>query len=67
MKKTNKKDKEENIKTCENCINCIYIGEGDFICDVDSPPKVILTDFTPTDEYWYCNGTDYESYDDEED
>lgn len=61
------KKKKKNIKTpkmCENCVNCQYIGEGDFICDLDSPPCLVMSDFCPTEDFMYCGGADYESEDD---
>lgn len=52
---------------CMNCDHCIYIGEGDSICDADYEPVLIMADWEPTDDFWYCNGADYESmYDEEE-
>lgn len=51
----------ENQPICLNCINCVYIGEGDSICDADDTPKLILDDWTPTDDFWWCNGSEYES------
>lgn len=47
------------------CANCIYIGEGDYICD--SNMVTVMEDFTPNDNYNYCNECDWESDDDEED
>ena len=39
---------------CENCDECVYIGEGDFAC-MKSIPKIILTDFSePTSDYKWC-------------
>lgn len=53
MKKKNK------TKICNNCDHCIYIGEGDFICDKDEP-VLIEEDFTPTEDYYKCGGADWE-------
>ena len=42
---------------CENCSECVYICEGDFICTDDNfeNPEIVLTDFSvPTDEYMRC-------------
>lgn len=57
----------DDTKICLNCANCIYIGEGCSICDVDEP-VVVLEDFTPTENYWKCAGCDWEDadYDEEE-
>lgn len=45
--------------TCDpaKCDNCIYIGEGDFICDSDNfddDPVIVVEDWTPTDEFERC-------------
>lgn len=59
MKKTNDKDKEQP-KICTNCGHCVYICEGDFICDKDEP-ILVMSDFTPTNDFYYCNGTNWKS------
>ena len=58
MKNKNKK-KEPEFKVCLTCSHCIYIGEGDYICDVDEP-IIIMEEYIPNDNYWYCAGCDYE-------
>lgn len=62
MEKTDKEMLEElkSAPICINCEHCIYIGDGDSICDANEP-RIILADWEPTDDYWYCAGTDYES------
>jgi len=35
--------KEE--RTCETCDHCIYIGEGDFICDRKDEPVLVIEDW----------------------
>lgn len=57
----------ENQPICLNCNHCVYIGEGDSICDADREPYLIMADWGPTDEYWWCNGSEYENMYDEED
>lgn len=54
-------DELESKPICLNCDHCIYIGEGDSICDADYEPVCIIADWEPTDDFWYCNGADYES------
>lgn len=44
-------------KSCNDCEHCMYICEGDSICDINN--KIILDDWTPTDEYFWCNGKKY--------
>lgn len=36
------------------CDNCIYIGEGDFICDRSVVPEMVVSDWQPTDKYLMC-------------
>ena len=53
-------NKNDDIpKICSTCGNCIYIGEGDFICNVEEP-ILVMEDFTPNDNYDYCNECDWE-------
>lgn len=54
-----KKKKKEETKICLNCCHCIYIGEGDYICDVDEP-IIVMEEHCPNDNYWYCAGCDWE-------
>lgn len=48
----------KNEPCCMNCEHCVYIGEGDSICDADEP-FLILDDWDPTDEYFACGGADF--------
>lgn len=42
------------MKRCEDCDECVYICEGDFIC-TKGEPHIILTDFsTQTEYYGWC-------------
>ena len=50
-------------KCCEECANFTPIGEGDHICIADDP-VLILDDYCPTENYFYCNGSKFESWDD---
>lgn len=40
------------------CDHCIYIGDGDFLCDKfeekDGEPTVIMTSWEPTENYMRC-------------
>ena len=49
-------------KMCQDCEHCIYICDGDFICDMDEP-VLVMEDYTPTEDYLYCGGVDYEPID----
>lgn len=41
-------------KCCHFCENCIYIGEGDYMCDENH--DFVIEDWEPTDDYFSCNG-----------
>ncbi len=67
-RKSKKSVKKKNKKCCcEDCTNFVPIGEGDHICIAGKEPVLILEDYIPTDNYLYCNGSDYESWDDLDD
>lgn len=42
---------------CHNCEHCIYIGEGDYICDENN--EIVIEDWMPTDDYFWCNGKSF--------
>jgi hypothetical protein len=45
-----------NSNTCIDCDDCVYIGEGDFICMAGDLPVLVLEDFTdPTEYFCFCN------------
>ena len=47
-------------KNCYSCENCIYIGEGDYVClECGSKPVSPIIDHTPTDEFFKCGGKEY--------
>lgn len=48
--------KHQTICECERCDEFVPIGEGDHICEADMPPKMILLEYQPTDEYGWCKG-----------
>ena len=54
-----KKLAEEKIKICNTCANCIYIGEGDYICNVDEP-ILVMEDHMPNENFIYCGLADWE-------
>lgn len=51
-------------KCCENCDNCVPIGEGDHVC-IAGEPVLILDDYEPTEDYLYCDGEAYEGDDED--
>ena len=46
--------KKATPKTCLECAKCLYIGEGDSVCEDDY--ELILDDWTPTDNFCKCEG-----------
>lgn len=54
-----KKQKKKKISGCEDCYNLIPTGEGCFFCMEDAEPRVVMDEYTPTDEYFWCRGKKY--------
>lgn len=49
--------KHKNAMFCENCGNCEYVGEGDYVCMADSRcPVWVKEDWQSTSEYFFCGG-----------
>lgn len=50
-----KKQKKQKI-TCDPgvCDNCMYICEGDFLCD--KYEELVVSDWQPTEHYLMCGG-----------
>lgn len=46
------------VGSCETCAEFTPIGEGDHICGVD-PLRMPVSDYTPTDDYFWCHGRHY--------
>lgn len=45
-------------KGCQNCDECVYIGEGDYAC-MKEEPKIVLTEHViPTDDFGWCNSAE---------
>lgn len=53
-----KHKKDTTPKICSTCDNCIYIGEGDYLCDVNM--VLVMEEHQPNDNYDYCNECDWE-------
>lgn len=63
--KSKKRIKKKNKKCCcEDCTNFTPIGEGDHICIAGKEPKLILDGYFPTEDYMFCKGKLFESWDD---
>lgn len=44
-------------KTCdEQCEHFSYVGEGDSVCMKEMPPVLVMDDWTPTDDFFWCGG-----------
>ena len=54
------KKQKTDIQICCNCANCIYIGEGDYICDVDEP-ILVMEDHVPNENFICCGLADWEA------
>ncbi len=53
-----KKNRTERACDPALCDNCIYMGEGDFICDrfadKGGSPAMVMCDWDPTEHYMRC-------------
>ena len=49
---------EKEIKVCEQCINCMYIENGDMVCDLND--ELVYENFQPSKKYMWCNLEKYE-------
>lgn len=54
MAKRSGKNKKNKFKCCHYCSCCVYIGEGDYICD-KGIPFIVMEDHCPSDFYGACN------------
>lgn len=54
--KKKKKRPTATPKMCDPgiCDNCLYIGEGDFLCD--KYQEIVVGDWQPTEHYLMCRG-----------
>lgn len=44
---------------CFNCSHCLYIEDGDYICDMTN--DVIIVEFSArTHDFYQCKGKDFE-------
>lgn len=44
----------KKIRSCHDCSHCIYIGEGDYICD-KGLPFICMEEHSPSEYYGACN------------
>lgn len=60
MSKHKKNRRRAALKTCDPnlCDHCMYLGEGDFVCDLHGlgPEETVfvLEDWEPTENYLQC-------------
>lgn len=50
-------------KSCEQCMNCMYVEHGDMYCDLtigENEVKFVYDEFCPTEHYMWCNGKKFE-------
>lgn len=47
--------------TCEYCSNCIPIGDGDHVYDERDMPKVVISGYNPTEDYFHCKGRKFKN------
>lgn len=52
--------KQKTVRTCENCINCMYLEHGDMFCDEHEDFALVYDEFCPTDNYMWCGGKIFE-------
>lgn len=42
----------EQMKLCHDCEQCLYIGDGDSVCELNY--KLVIGDWVPTEYYMWC-------------
>ncbi len=42
---------------CFNCGNCMYLGDGDYLCDAET--AIVVSDFIPSEDFLCCGGKRY--------
>jgi len=58
------KKRDENI-CCLTCENLLPIGEGDHLCDAADAPTLVLADYEPTEDFFWCGSSEYEGGDED--
>lgn len=46
--------RDDRICDPDSCDCCLYIGEGDFLCD--NHQVIVISDWEPTEDYLTCKG-----------
>ena len=47
-------------RSCNNCDECQYLGEGCFVCMAKMPPVIGKDDYMPIDDFLKCKGKDWQ-------
>lgn len=45
-------------RNCFYCENCIYLSEGDYLCDMLQ--EIVVSAFEPTEAFLVCKGRKFE-------
>lgn len=53
-----KRKHPENNRICHNCSKCLYIGEGDYICEDSN--DIVISGWQPTECFCSCKGKGFE-------
>lgn len=51
------KKKKKKCPDCSLCANCVYVGEGGYLCDMKQ--TIVIEDFEPTPDYMACDGKEF--------
>ena len=54
-----KRKHPECKRNCHNCNNCVYIGEGDYMCSMSN--DIVIENWQPTEDYYSCEGKEFEN------
>lgn len=49
------KCKKKDI-SCFDCVHSVYVGEGGFVCTECGEPKIVIEDFSPSEDFVACEG-----------
>lgn len=56
-KRKKKKRTPDRERHCFNCDRCLYICEGDYLCELSN--EVVIDDWQPTEHFASCQGKDF--------
>ena len=49
--------KKKVCPDCSLCENCVYVGEGGYLCDVKQ--VIVIDDWITTPDYMVCEGKEF--------